>query len=120
MLKALRAGVAGISKCPVADDFVQAVQNSLRHGFQFGNKLFLREFAPSVKRDIGLIGVLNDTIGTPSFVCRRFRKSSTDVVFSTLSHWIVTIISLFSCQKPSKNQKSAVPLIASMRALRKT
>ena len=26
-------------------------------------------------------------------------------IFSTLSHWFITIISHFPCQKPSKNRK---------------
>jgi len=63
------AHVLGMSECPIADDSVQPVPNGFCHGFQFRNKCFFREFAPSVKRDIGLIGILNDTVdGSQSFL----------------------------------------------------
>jgi len=44
-------------------------------------------------------------MGTPSFVCGDSEKVVPMSAFSTLSHWFVTIISHFPCQKPSKNQK---------------
>ena len=61
VVEAFRTGIAGMSERPIADDSVQPVPNGFCHSFQFRDKRFLREFAPSVKRNIGLIGILNDT-----------------------------------------------------------
>ena len=68
VVEAFHARVADVSERPVADDSVQSVADRFRHGFQLGNECFLRKFAPSVERDIGLIGVLSDAVdGSKSF-----------------------------------------------------
>jgi hypothetical protein len=62
VVEALRTGVAGMSECPVAGDSFQSVSDGFCHSFQLRNKRFLSEFAPSVKCDVCLISVLNDSV----------------------------------------------------------
>ena len=61
VVEAHRTGVAGMSECPAGDSF-QSVSDGFCHSFQLRNKRFLSEFAPSVKCDVCLISVLNDSV----------------------------------------------------------